>query len=164
MKTAQIDQSWSQPHFDIEELREACRDNRCAIDDDGKTILSLEEVTRVVLPALSDPEYLYRNPNGNFLATNMLDEDITSTIQQLFPATKWRQLAECLHLTAAQITEIQLHWKRDPIHNSPVRGTVEMWVENVNDCYMVLLRNALRDLGYPGCAGFVQRQWEDPAA
>ena len=155
-------QRWSQPHYRIDELRRACENQHCVLDDQGMVPLTAEEVQTVVLPAVDDPAYLYRVANGRFFAVDYLDEDTLVTIRQLYPAADWRKLAQALNLSPRQISRVQESWKQNPDENNPVTATLELWMER-NDCLVVTLRDVLRDLGFTGCAGFIQRRWEGAA-
>ena len=155
-------QRWSQPHYRIDELRQACENQHCVLDDRGTAPLTADEVKAVVLPAIDDPAYLYRSANGRFLAVDYLDEDTLVTIRQLYPVADWKRLAQALNLTSSQVSRVQESWKRDPDENNPVTATLELWMKG-NDCLVVTLRDVLRDLGHTGCAGFVQRRWEGAA-
>lgn len=114
----------------------------------------------MTLPLPSDPDYLHRQPNGVFLASDMLDEDALSSITQLYPSEEWRQLAKDLHLKEKHLQWVEEMWQADPLRVKPVEVTLRLWMEFRNDCLLVTLRDVLRDSSHAGCAGFVQRLWE----
>lgn len=157
----QAGQRWSQPHFDINELRQACQEQRYAVDDQGTTFISPQEAMNVILPANADPNYLRREPNGYFRAADMLDDDALVTIQQLYPASRWQELAQGLGLSSDQIAAIEADFSSKAANWNPVLVTLQVWLRQ-NDCPLHVLRDTLRDLDHPGCAAFVQRLWEGP--
>ena len=125
-------------------------------------MLTPHETQHVVLPARENSNRLQSPPNGRFLASVLVDTDALASIQLLYPTSEWRLLATSLGLTNEEMSRIQQYWKCNPIRVNLVCKTIQVWMER-NDCFIEVLRNAFCNLGYDGCAGFVQRLWEGPA-